>query len=182
MQVRDGCFAARERPVRHDVPAGQLDHPVTHPRDLPVVRDHQHRPARLSLRPQQFQDLHPHAEIKLTGGLIGQQYGVAGGQRPRDRHPLLLPAEGFGGPYTSGASDIGTAIIYAVVFAGLLTLSYYAGPARYSADYYLEKTISWWWRVAEMRRPAPAEAPALASMTPAAVAGAQPPGPLPRSA
>ena len=63
-------------------------------------------------------------------------------------------AEGFGGPYTSGASDIGTAIIYAVVFAGLLALSYYAGPARYSADYYLEKKISWWWRIAEMRRPA----------------------------
>ena len=68
-------------------------------------------------------------------------------------------AEGFGGPYTSGASDIGTAIIYAVVFAGLLALSYYAGPARYSADYYLEKKISWWWRIAETRRPAPADAP-----------------------
>jgi len=91
-------------------------------------------------------------------------------------------AEGFGGPYTSGASDIGTAIIYAVVFAGLLTLSYYAGAARYSADYYLEKKISWWWRVAEMRRPAPAEAEALVSMPPAAVAEAQPTGALPRSA
>jgi len=65
-------------------------------------------------------------------------------------------AEGFGGPYTSGSADIGTAIIYAVVFAGLLALSYYAGPARFSADYYIEKKISWWWRVAEMRRPAPA--------------------------
>ncbi len=62
-------------------------------------------------------------------------------------------AEGFGGPYTSGAADIGTAVIYAVVFAGLLALSYYAGPARFSADYYLEKKISWWWRVAELRRP-----------------------------
>ena len=68
-------------------------------------------------------------------------------------------AEGFGGPYTSGASDIDTAIIYAVVFAGLLMLSYYGGPARYSADYYLEKKISWWWRIAETRRPAPADAP-----------------------
>jgi len=66
-------------------------------------------------------------------------------------------AEGFGGPYTSGAADIGTAVIYAVVFAGLLLLSYYNGPARYSADYYLEKKISWWWRVAELRRPASAE-------------------------
>lgn len=65
-------------------------------------------------------------------------------------------AEGFGGPYTSGASDIGTAIIYVVVFASLLALSYYAGTARYSADYYLEKKISWWWRVAEVRRPASA--------------------------
>jgi hypothetical protein len=37
-------------------------------------------------------------------------------------------AEGFGGPYTSGASDIGTAIIYAVLFAGPLVLSY--TPAR----------------------------------------------------
>jgi nitrite reductase (NO-forming) len=66
-------------------------------------------------------------------------------------------AEGFGGPYTSGASDIGTAVIYAIVFAGLLTLSYYAGPAKYSADYLIEKKFSWWWRVAEVRRPAPAE-------------------------
>lgn len=64
-------------------------------------------------------------------------------------------AEGFGGPYTSGSSDIGTAIIYVVVFLGLLGLSYYAGPARYSADYYLEPRISWWWRVAELRRPVP---------------------------
>ncbi len=80
-------------------------------------------------------------------------------------------AEGFGGPYTSGASDIGTAIIYAVVFAGLLALSYYAGPARYSADYYLEQKISWWWRVAEMRRPVPA--PAAATPAPQAAVPAQ---------
>ena len=79
---------------------------------------------------------------------------------------IWATAEGFGGPYTSGASDIGTAIIYAVVFAGLLALSYYAGPARFSADYYLEKKIGWWWRVAEMRRPAIADA--VASAAPAA--------------
>ena len=78
---------------------------------------------------------------------------------------IWATAEGFGGPYTAGAADIGTAVIYAVVFAGLLTLSYYAGPARFSADYYLEKKISWWWRVAETRRPVPAHAPAVASVT-----------------
>jgi len=76
---------------------------------------------------------------------------------------IWATAEGFGGPYTAGASDIGTAIIYAVVFAGLLTLSYYGGPSRFSADYYLEQKISWWWRVAETRRPAPAQAPADAA-------------------
>jgi hypothetical protein len=67
---------------------------------------------------------------------------------------IWATAEGFGGPYTSGASDIGTAVIYAVVFAALLALSYYSGPGRLSADRYLEQRISWWWRVAEVRRPA----------------------------
>jgi uncharacterized membrane protein YphA (DoxX/SURF4 family) len=85
-------------------------------------------------------------------------------------------AEGFGGPYTSGASDIGTAVVYAVVFVGLLALSYYAGPARYSADFYLEKKISWWWRIAEMRRPVPAEAAVAAGDTPLSVP-AQTPAP-----
>ena len=76
-------------------------------------------------------------------------------------------AEGFGGPYTSGSSDIGTAIIYAVVFAGLLAISYYAGPARYSVDYYLERRYSWWWRLAELRRPpTPAVQPPLAPVAP----------------
>jgi uncharacterized membrane protein YphA (DoxX/SURF4 family) len=68
-------------------------------------------------------------------------------------------AEGFGGPYTSGATDIGTSIIYVVVFIALMTLSFYAGPARYSVDYYLEQKISWWWRIAEMRRPVQAPQP-----------------------
>ena len=77
---------------------------------------------------------------------------------------IWATAEGFGGPYTSGSSDIGTAIIYAVVFMGLLALSYYAGPARYSVDYYLERRISWWWKVAEMRRPVTAE-PTLAAVS-----------------
>jgi uncharacterized membrane protein YphA (DoxX/SURF4 family) len=68
---------------------------------------------------------------------------------------IWATVEGFGGPYTSGASDIGTAVIYAVVFLGLLALNYYAGPSRLSVDYYLERRISWWWKVAEMRKPEP---------------------------
>jgi nitrite reductase (NO-forming) len=88
---------------------------------------------------------------------------------------LWSTAEGFGGPYTSDASDIGTAIIYAVVFAGLLLLNYYEGTSRYSVDYYLEQKVSWWWRIAEMRRPAPAPEPALASVPPAAAVPAAAP-------
>jgi uncharacterized membrane protein YphA (DoxX/SURF4 family) len=91
---------------------------------------------------------------------------------------IWATAEGFGGPYTSGAADIGTAVIYAVVFAGLLALSYYSGPARYSADYYLEQKISWWWRLAELRRPAPA----LTAAVPAPDAAPVPPGAVPSPA
>jgi uncharacterized membrane protein YphA (DoxX/SURF4 family) len=59
-------------------------------------------------------------------------------------------AEGFGGPYASGASDIGTAIIYALVFAALLSFSYYQGTAPFSVDAFLEKRISWWHWIAEV--------------------------------
>ena len=86
-------------------------------------------------------------------------------------------AEGFGGPYTSGASDIGTAVIYAVMFGGLLALSYYVGAARYSVDYYLEKKISWWWRIAELRRPATA-LPARTTQIPAQRLPGEPAAPL----
>jgi uncharacterized membrane protein YphA (DoxX/SURF4 family) len=82
---------------------------------------------------------------------------------------IWATAEGFGGPYTSGSADIGTGVIYAVVFLGLLALSAYAGPARYSVDYYLEQKISWWWRLAEVRRPVqgiPAPAPTTSPADP----------------
>jgi hypothetical protein len=53
------------------------------------------------------------------------------------------------------------------LFSALLALSYYAGQSRSSADYYLEKKISWWWKLAETRRPDPAEAPVPAGAVPA---------------
>jgi thiosulfate dehydrogenase [quinone] large subunit len=70
---------------------------------------------------------------------------------------IWATAEGFGGPYTAGSADIGTALIYALVFSALLALSYYVETSRVTLDYYLERRISWWWMVAELRRPAPAE-------------------------
>jgi uncharacterized membrane protein YphA (DoxX/SURF4 family) len=59
-------------------------------------------------------------------------------------------AEGFGGPYNSGSTDIGAAVMYAVVALGLLALNYEAGPARFSVDYLIEQRIPWWHRVAEV--------------------------------
>jgi nitrite reductase (NO-forming) len=61
-------------------------------------------------------------------------------------------AEGFGGPYTAGSADIGTAIIYALVFFALLCFSYYEGTPRLSLDYYLERRIGWWHHLAEIGR------------------------------
>lgn len=59
-------------------------------------------------------------------------------------------AEGFGGPYTTGATDIGTSIIYVIVFAALLALNYHAGPSRFSVDYYIEKRFPAWRKIAEV--------------------------------
>ena len=69
-------------------------------------------------------------------------------------------AEGFGGPYTSTSTDIGAAVMYAVVAISLLVLSLQCGRSRYSVDYYIEKRVSWWHWVAEFgahNHPAPSE-------------------------
>jgi len=46
--------------------------------------------------------------------------------------------EGFGGPYTAGATDIGTGIIYAVVFAALYGLETAVSPSAWTVDGWLE--------------------------------------------
>jgi uncharacterized membrane protein YphA (DoxX/SURF4 family) len=53
-------------------------------------------------------------------------------------------AEGFGGPYTTASTDIGTAIIYAVVFFSLYGLERLAEPPKWTVDNYISKRISWW--------------------------------------
>lgn len=50
-------------------------------------------------------------------------------------------AEGFGGPYTPGSTDIGAAIIYVLVFAGLFLAS--AG-LYYGVDRYLDPILGRW--------------------------------------
>jgi uncharacterized membrane protein YphA (DoxX/SURF4 family) len=69
-------------------------------------------------------------------------------------------AEGFGGPYGATSTDIGAAVMYAVVFAALLAFNYEAGPSRFSVDYFIEQRASWWHLIAELgkqrRQPRPA--------------------------
>ncbi|MHB8491114.1 MAG: TQO small subunit DoxD [Solirubrobacteraceae bacterium] len=79
-------------------------------------------------------------------------------------------AEGFGGPYTASSTDIGAAVIYAVVAMALLMVSLQAGTSRYSVDYLIEKRVAWWHRIAEFgarnHHPVPAEVPAEAATSP----------------
>ncbi len=57
--------------------------------------------------------------------------------------------EGLGGPYGPGATDIGTGIIYSFVFLLLMIINAKYGTSRYSLDYYIEKHLGWWKRIAE---------------------------------
>ncbi len=59
-------------------------------------------------------------------------------------------AEGFGGPYTASSTDIGAAVMYAVVALALLVLSLQCGPSHYSVDHLIEKRVRWWHWVAEI--------------------------------
>lgn len=53
-------------------------------------------------------------------------------------------AEGFGGPYTSESTDIGTSIIYVIVFLCLLELDALSGPDRTTVDHYMNRRRAWW--------------------------------------
>jgi nitrite reductase (NO-forming) len=66
---------------------------------------------------------------------------------------IWATAEGFGGPYTAHSTDVGTALIYALVFLSLLVISAQTGPSRYSVDYLIERRWPGWARIAEVRHP-----------------------------
>jgi len=59
-------------------------------------------------------------------------------------------AEGFGGPYTTSSTDIGTAIIYSLVALALLVLNLEAGPSHFSLDYLIERRFPRWRAFAEV--------------------------------
>ena len=58
-------------------------------------------------------------------------------------------AEGFGGPYTVGANNMGTAISYVLIFVALIAINTRGGRSPYSLDFYIERRFPRWRRVAE---------------------------------
>jgi nitrite reductase (NO-forming) len=57
--------------------------------------------------------------------------------------------EGFGGPYTPGATDVGAGLIYAFLFLALILLDYVLGRSPYSLDFYIERAWPAWKSFAE---------------------------------
>ncbi len=57
--------------------------------------------------------------------------------------------EGFGGPYGPTSTDIGTGIIYAMVFAFLIIINELQGPSKLSVDYFIEQKYHFWKLLAE---------------------------------
>ncbi len=63
--------------------------------------------------------------------------------------------EGFGGPYQggSGGTDVGTGVIYAIAFLGLIVINATHGSSRWSLDYLIERAHPGWAKVAEFGGP-----------------------------
>jgi thiosulfate dehydrogenase (quinone) large subunit len=62
--------------------------------------------------------------------------------------------EGFGGPYQSGSggTDVGTGVIYATAFLGLIVINATYGPSRWSLDHLIERVFPGWARLSEFGR------------------------------
>lgn len=58
-------------------------------------------------------------------------------------------AEGFGGPYTSGATNLGPALMYALVFVAIALFERLLGSTPYSLDYYIGRQFPRWRSIAE---------------------------------
>ena len=58
-------------------------------------------------------------------------------------------AEGFGGPYTSGATNLGPALVYALIFLALALFERLLGSTPYSLDYYIGRRFPRWGSVVE---------------------------------
>ncbi len=58
-------------------------------------------------------------------------------------------AEGFSGPYAVGASNLGPALLYVIIFVALIGFARLLGRTPYSLDYYIERRSPGWYRIAE---------------------------------
>ncbi len=72
---------------------------------------------------------------------------------------IWATAEGFGGPYTVGATNMGTAITYVLIFLLLIGTNYRGGTSPYSVDYLIERRWPGWSRVAEWSQGVPLHPP-----------------------
>ncbi len=52
--------------------------------------------------------------------------------------------EGFGGPYSASSTDIGTGIVYAIVFLSLYGLDRFAQRSYWSLDNCIVRKFPWW--------------------------------------
>ena len=84
--------------------------------------------------------------LALLTGFARKTLYVAGGL-----FSLLIwsTAEGFGGPYTVGATNMGTAISYVLIFVALIAINSRGGRSPYSLDYFIERRWPAWRRFAE---------------------------------
>jgi len=57
--------------------------------------------------------------------------------------------EGFGGPYTPGATDVGGGLIYVFMFGTLILLDFVLGLSPYSVDFYIGKRFPAWRKLVE---------------------------------
>lgn len=62
-------------------------------------------------------------------------------------------AEGFGGPYAVGATNMGVGISYVLIFAVLIVINNRSATSPYSVDYLIERQYPKWSWIAEWRAP-----------------------------
>lgn len=58
--------------------------------------------------------------------------------------------EGFGGPYGPGSTDIGTGIIYMVIYFALIVIDISQGPNPSTLDAIISRKLKWWHKLAEV--------------------------------
>ena len=57
-------------------------------------------------------------------------------------------AEGFGGPYAPGATDVGPSIIYVLVFLAMLVMLDHRLDRHLALDNAIARRVPWWHRIA----------------------------------